>query len=97
MHVNLGTAHFNFIGDTMESRSDILRDYVDEVTIALWNWVQVYTKQLAEQNPDLYADTIAFLNKDSAETSNPNAELIVKTFKLLQVRESMKWGPNGKA
>lgn len=81
----------------MESRSDILRDYVDEVTCTLWDWVQVYTKQLAEQNPDLYAETIAFLDKETAETSNPNAELIVKTFKLLRVKESVKWGPNGKS
>lgn len=81
----------------MESRSDILRDYVDEVTVALWDWMQVYTKQLAEQNPDLYAETIAFLDKETAETSNPNAELIVKTFKLLGARESVKWGRNGKA
>ena len=78
----------------MESRSDILRNYVDEVTATLWEWIQVYTKQLAEHDPDLYADTIAFLDKDAAETSNPNAQLMVKTFKLLQARESVKWGPD---
>lgn len=80
----------------MESRSDILRNYVDEVTGTLWDWVLVYNKQLAEQNPDLYAETIAFLDKEADETSNPNAELLVKTFKLLKARESVKWGPNGK-
>lgn len=80
----------------MEARADILRNYVDEVTTALWDWMVIYNKQLAEQNPDLYAENVAFLDKDTAETSDPNIDLIIKTFKLLQIKEFVKWGHNGK-
>jgi len=80
----------------MEARADILRNYVDEVTAALWDWMVIYNKQLADNNPDLFEENVAFLDKSNAETSDPNIDLIIKTFKLLQVKESIKWGPNGK-
>lgn len=80
----------------MEARADILRNYVDEVTAALWDWMVIYNKQLADNDPNLFEENIAFLAKSNAETSDPNIDLIIKTFKLLQLKESMKWGPNGK-